>query len=238
MLRALAQIDICQSTMGRGRYPARLKVTAPPPELAERYYRSWPAHALYHTPERFPPLSAEGLFGRSASLTLEFGCATGEYLCALAAAQPEACFVGVDIVAKPLYRAVERAAALNLANILFIHADARLLYQRIPDAALATIILHFPPPLLRNRQRNQLLVSPQMLACAARALVPGGYLSFLTDHPDLFALMQELLPNFPALRARPASPSELAVFESHYHRRWAARGREINGLRIERIPAG
>jgi tRNA (guanine-N7-)-methyltransferase len=221
--------------MGRGRYPARLHVTAPPPEIAARYYRSWPAHELYHTPERFPPLSAEGLFGHVAPLTLEFGCATGEYLCALAAAQPTTYFVGIDIVAKPLYRAVERAVALELTNILFIHADARLLYQRIPDAALSTIILHFPPPLLRNRQRNQLLVSPQMLACAARTLVPGGYLSFLTDHPALFALMRELLPAFPALRAIPASPAELAVFESHYHRRWAARGRTISGLRIERV---
>ncbi|MEF3274578.1 MAG: methyltransferase domain-containing protein [Chloroflexus sp.] len=221
--------------MGRGRYPARLHVAPPPPAIAERYYRSWPAHALYHTPTLFPLISAESLFGRSAPLTLEFGCATGEYLCALAAAQPTACFVGVDIVAKPLYRAVERAAAANLANILFIHADARLLYQRIPDASLATIILHFPPPLLRNRQRNQLLVSPQMLACAARTLIPGGYLSFLTDHPALLKLMYELLPAFPALRAQPASASELAIFESHYHRRWAARGRDISGLRIERL---
>ncbi|RMD76060.1 MAG: tRNA (guanine-N7)-methyltransferase, partial [Chloroflexi bacterium] len=48
-------------------------------------------------------------------------------------------------------------------------------------------------------------------------------------------LMQELLPAFPRLRGLPASPSELAVFESHYHRRWAARGREIRGLRIERM---
>ncbi|WP_298816124.1 tRNA (guanine(46)-N(7))-methyltransferase TrmB [Chloroflexus sp.] len=224
--------------MGRGRYPARLHVSPPPPALAERYFRSWPAHALYHTPTQFPPLSAEGLFGRDAPLTLEFGCATGEYLCALAMTQPAACFVGVDIVAKPLYRAVERAAAANLTNILFIHADARLLYQRIPDASLAAIILHFPPPLLRNRQRNQLLVSPHMLACAARALLPGGYLSFLTDHPALFALMQELLPAFPTLRAQPASPDELAIFESHYHRRWAARGRNISGLRIERVAVG
>ncbi|GIV89708.1 MAG: tRNA (guanine-N(7)-)-methyltransferase [Chloroflexus sp.] len=221
--------------MGRGRYPARLKVTVPPPEIAARYYRSWPAHELYHHPDRFPLLNAESLFGRNAPLTLELGCATGEYICTLATAQPDACFVGVDIVAKPLYRAVERAVELGLENIIFLHADARLLYQRIPDCVLTTIILHFPPPLLRNRQRNQLLVSAQMLGCAERALVPGGYLSFLTDHPDLFSLMQELLPAFPRLRGLPASPSELAVFESHYHRRWAARGREIRGLRIERI---
>lgn len=221
--------------MGRGRYPARLYVTAPPPEIAARYYRSWPAKELYHTPEHFPPVSAEGLFGYNAPLTLEFGCATGEYLCALAAAQPSSCFVGIDIVAKPLYRAVERAVAGNLSNILFIHADARLIYQRIPTAALHSIILHFPPPLLRHRQRNQLLVSPQLLECAARTLVPGGYLSFLTDHPALFTLMQELLPAFPVLRAIPASVDELAVFESHYHRRWAARGRTISGLRIERV---
>ncbi len=221
--------------MGRGRYPARLKVTPPAPEIAAQYFRSWPAHELYHHPERFPALSAAGIFGVDAPLTLEIGCATGEYLCALAASQPALLFVGIDIVAKPLYRAVERAAAAGLTNICFIQVDARLALSRIPNAALASLILHFPPPLLRNRQRNQLLVSPQLLECAARALRPGGYLSFLTDHPTLFELMESLLPAFPALRARPASVRELAVFESHYHRRWATRGRLIRGLRIERV---
>lgn len=223
--------------MPRGRYPARLNVSPPDAATAARYYQSWPGRELYRQPERFGPLSSPALFGNDHPLELDIGCAVGDFLCALAPLRPDTNFVGVDIVAKPLYRAVETAAAADLTNIKFIQADVRLALARIPNGGLQTAYLHFPAPLLRNRQRGQRLVAPGVLAQIARTLQTGGRLSFITDQPDLAAELEALLPAVPALRPVPAGQESQALgdlLKSHYHRRWEARGRPILRMELER----
>ncbi|RRR65423.1 MAG: methyltransferase domain-containing protein [Candidatus Viridilinea halotolerans] len=222
--------------MGRGRYPARLKVAPPPPDLAARYLRVWPARELYNHPDAFPPLSAPGIFGNARPLELDIGCATGDLVLALAAARPEVNFVGLDIVAKPLWRAVERATAAQLGNVCFLQADARLACRQIPAATLQSAYIHFPAPLLRNRQRNQLLIALPILHAVECGLVVGGRLSFMSDQPALYEQFLTLLPAIPRLRLLP--PEEWSVslsdlIKSHYHRRWEARGRPI--LRAELV---
>ncbi len=226
--------------MGRGRYPARLNVTPPPPDLAARYLHDWPGRALYLHPERFPPLSSPGLFGNTHPLELDIGCATGDLVLALAAAHPETNYVGVDIVAKPLWRAVARAAQAGLSNVRFIHADARLIYRTVPDQALRAAYVHFPAPLLRNRQRNQLLISADLLVQMERCLAPGGLLSVMTDHAEVYAELLNLLPVAPGLRlVEPHTWSAwlTAVVTSHYYRRWEARGRQIWRAELVRCEA-
>lgn len=220
--------------MGRGRYPARLKVAPPSPDLATRYLRVWPSRELYHNPTIFPPLSSRGLFGNQRRLELDIGCATGDLLLALAAANPEVNYVGIELVAKPLWRAVERAATAQLSNLCFIQADARLACRQIADAALQTVYIHFPAPLLRKRQRNQLLIAPPILQQIERGLAPDGRLSFMSDQPDLYDQLLTLIPATPRLRLLdPAvwSAQLSDLFKSHYQRRWEARGRPI--LRAE-----
>jgi tRNA (guanine-N7-)-methyltransferase len=216
--------------MGRGRYPARLRVAPPPLELATRYLLTWRSSELYPHPERFPAVSSPGLFGDDRSLELDIGCATGDLLLALARMRPEANYLGLDIVVKPLWRAVERAAAESLHNVKFLQADARLVYRQIPDDALRAAYLHFPAPLLANRQRNQLLISPALLATMERCLAPGGRLSVMTDQEGVYAELLRLLPGAPGLRLAPPEEWSVAISEllkSHYHRRWEARGRQI-----------
>ncbi len=141
--------------MGRGRYPARLHVGPPPPEVAARYLLIWPGREVYASPAAFPPISSPGLFGDDRPLEVDIGCATGELVCALASARPEANYLGIDIALKPLYRAVEAAAARELPNVRLLQSDMLLAYGRIPAGALRAAYVHFPAPLLRNRQRKQ-----------------------------------------------------------------------------------
>jgi tRNA (guanine-N7-)-methyltransferase len=216
--------------MGRGRYPARLKVGPPPPELAARYLLTWRSRELYARPEAFPPISSPALFGDERPLELDIGCATGDLVLALARLRPQANYLGLDIVAKPVWRAVERVAEEGLPNVRFLQADARLAYRRIPDGALRAAYVHFPAPLLANRQRNQLLISPPLLATMERALAPGGILSVMTDQEGVWEALRALLSGAPGLRLAP--PEEWSVtmtelLKSHYHRRWEARGRSI-----------
>lgn len=224
--------------MGRGRYPARLNVAPPPPEIAARYLHTWPGRELYAHPESFPPLSSSGLFGDDRPLELDIGCATGDLVLALAALRPEANYVGVDVVGKPIWRAIERAVESGLANVRFVHADARLICRQVPDGALRAAYIHFPAPLLRNSQRKQLLISAGMLAQIERCLMPGGLLSVLTDQPALFDELHALLTGAPALRFAPPEQWSVAMTElvkSHYHRRWEERGRPIMRAELVRV---
>ncbi len=220
--------------MGRGRYPARLEVSPPPPDVAARYLLIWPGHEIYTRPEDFPPISSPGLFGDDRPLEIDIGCATGELACALAAARPEANYLGVDISLKPLYRAVEVAADRGLPNLRFLQIDMLLAYRHIPARSLRAAYVHFPAPLLRNRQRKQRLISPALLTHMQRALAPGGTLSFITDQEDLSTELLRLLPAAPSLRLRTPAEYEIAfsdLLKSHYYRRWEAKGRSI--LRVE-----
>ncbi|NNJ10874.1 methyltransferase domain-containing protein [Chloroflexales bacterium ZM16-3] len=223
--------------MGRGRYPARLQVSLPPPDVAARYLLIWPGREVYASPESFPPISSPGLFGDDKPLEIDIGCATGELACALAEARPEANYLGVDIALKPLYRAVEVASGRDLPNVRFLQSDMLLAYGRIPVEALRAAYVHFPAPLLRNRQRKTRLVAPALLAQMSRALMPGGTLSFITDQPDLYAELLRLLPATPGLRLRDSAEHELALsdlLKSHYHRRWEAKGRQIIRVELEK----
>jgi tRNA (guanine-N7-)-methyltransferase len=206
----------------------------PPPEVAARYLQTWPGRELYAQPSTFPPLSSPGLFGDQRPLELDIGCATGDLVLALAGLCPEANYVGLDVVGKPLWRAVERASALQAAHVRFVQADARLACRQVPDGALRTAYIHFPAPLLRNRQRNQLLIAPPLLDQVARGLAPDGMLSFMTDQPALYAQLLAWLPAVPGLRLLPPEQWSVTMsdlLKSHYHRRWEARGRPI--LRAE-----
>src|SRR5262245_29298564 len=154
----------------------------PDPQAARQYLRRFSSKELYARPETFPPLDSCHLFGNDRPLHLEVGCGTAEFLCALALDNPYENFVGVDIAAKPLFKAVRNAAAQALPNILFVKADIALLCPLLAEGSLQAIYPHFPDPHMRTRFRKRRVLSEDFLDHAERALAPGGLLSFMTDH--------------------------------------------------------
>src|SRR5687768_1021488 len=89
-----------------------LKAVPPDEETARKYLLHWQSGDLHHAPESFPRISSAELFGEDRPLELEIGSGTGEFLCALAACDPAANFLGVDISLKSVYVAVHKARAL------------------------------------------------------------------------------------------------------------------------------
>ena len=158
-------------------------------ELAQ-YLRIYDAGGLYHHPETFPRLCSQELFANRAPLELEVGCGTAEFLCSLAARDPEVNFVGVDIARRPLYKAVAVASSLQLTNVRLLHANFAQLYPLLEPCSLRQVYVHFPDPNTRPKFHRRKLVTPAFLDAVHLALVPGGEVSLMTDHTALF---QELL---------------------------------------------
>ncbi len=212
----------------------RLKTKAPSPELAQKYFRHWSQGELYQHPEHFPRLASPAFFGNECPLDLEIGCGTGEFLCWLAAQEPEVNFVGVDVFAKALYKGVEEASEMGLENIMFIRAPIQFVYPVLPDNAIRTIYMHYPDPHLRARGQHKIFNSP-FLDEVHRVLEPGGTLSLVTDHEALF--FEEILPMVEAdRRFTPLHEERYLVgyevaLKSRYQKMWEKH--EVPPLRLE-----
>ena len=206
----------------------------PEPWAAQQYLRRFSSKELFAHPERFPPLDSIHLFGNDRPLHLEIGCGTAEFLCALALDQPGANFVGIDVAAKPLFKAVREAAALALPNILFVKGDIGPLSPLLADDSLEAIYVHFPDPHMKRRYRKRRVISEIFLDRAERALAPGGLLSFMTDHQAFFLETLALLEGDRRF-ARTHAERYLVGFEpaakSYFQRLWEQHG--LPTLRVE-----
>ncbi|MCG8349132.1 MAG: methyltransferase domain-containing protein [Chloroflexales bacterium] len=223
--------------MPRGRYPARLKTILPSEKALAHYLIVWGNAELYANPERFPPIGSVQLFGNQQPLALEVGCATGEFLCELAARTPNVNFLGVEIVRKPLYRAVARAVQRSLSNIKFLQVDIRLLCSQLLPDSLQAVYLHFPVPVMTARQRRHGVLTATFLDHVYRALAPGGRLSVITDKPAVFAAVEQLAQHDQRFRLVPLDQHRLAIDEglkSHHHQLWEERGCAILSCELEK----
>lgn len=216
--------------MARGRYPARTKLKVFDPAVEARYRIFWSGRALYHTPEQFPPLTAEALFDAAGPLVLELGCGTGEFLCTLAARQPDLCHLGVDISRKPLDRCVALASSMQLPNIRFVQADSSLLGRLIQPESLQAVYIHFPIPFLKTRSHLHHIYAPAMLEHIVRGLVADGRFNLLTDDESVLHDVQRAADALADLRRVPPESWHLAIegdLKPGYQRLWELRGRTI-----------
>lgn len=164
----------------------------PSKQTAEKFLREWESRILHHTPEVFPKLTAQNLFGKEGLFSLDIGCGTGEYLNAQAAAHPARLFVGVEISRRAIYYAVNQADERSLNNILYLKADFKLLYPLFAPDSLEDVYLIFPDPnyggakKLKNR-----IFKPDFLDRMAFALSHDGKIEVVTDQePFLYDMLE------------------------------------------------
>ena len=169
----------------------RMRTSLPDEHTAQKYLLWISGWNIHHEPEKLPSIESSSLFSNNRPLELEAGCGSGEFLCYLAVESPERNFVGVDLHAKSLYRAVENASGLELDNILFVRADFRQIYPLLAPDSLSTVYLHFPEPPTNRISRRRVIFSEHFLEEMHRALVPEGRLGVVTDHEEhLFEMLE------------------------------------------------
>lgn len=142
------------------------------------------------------PLDFAAAFGRVAPVILEIGFGMGETTAAIAAANPQNDFVGLEVHGPGVGALLNRVDAAGLANLRVIQHDAvEVVAQMIPLASLAGIHVYFPDPWPKKRHHKRRLLQPAFVHTLAQRLAPGGYLHAATDW-DEYA--QEILATFAA----------------------------------------
>jgi tRNA (guanine-N7-)-methyltransferase len=146
------------------------------------------------------PLDAAALFGRSAPLVLEIGFGMGAATAEVAAAQPGADFVGIEVHEAGVGALLQRIADRDLTNLRIVQHDAvEVLQSMIAPASLAGVHLWFPDPWPKKRHHKRRLVQPPFVALLASRLAPGGYVHCATDWQPYAEQMLAVLSAEPLL---------------------------------------
>ena len=157
----------------------------------------WPRYAVT---DGDGPLDFVALYGRSAPLTVEVGFGNGESLVALAAANPDRDFLGIEVHRPGVGHLMLRAEALGLANLRIACRDAvEVLEHRVPDGSVSELLLYFPDPWPKKRHHKRRIVQPGFVALVARKLAAGGRFRLATDWEPYAVHMLEVLSASAAL---------------------------------------
>jgi tRNA (guanine-N7-)-methyltransferase len=104
----------------------------------------WPRFGLDYTPQ---PCDLAALFGRVAPRIVEIGFGNGAHLIHMAAARPEADFLGVEVHRPGVGRVLLEVERLDLRNIRVSNHDAvEVIGQQLPEACLDEVLVLFPDP--------------------------------------------------------------------------------------------
>jgi|ERR1035437_1481648 tRNA (guanine-N7-)-methyltransferase len=158
-----------------------------------------------------------GILPPAAKFVCEIGCGHGHFLAAYAAAHPERLCVGLDISAERIGRAIRKRDRAKLANLHFIHAEARDFLDALPaKTTLSDLYILFPDPWPKRRHHKNRLMQPDFLHTVAQRAGQGARLYFRTDYEPYFREAESLLDRHPDWKiAGGAWPFEqVTVFQS------------------------
>ena len=134
---------------------------------------------------RFRPESpAEAQFdGAPRDMFLEIGFGGGENLAAIAAARPEAGFIGAEPFINGVASLVRHVEEQGLNNIRIWDDDVRLILGGLEIGSLDVAYLLFPDHWPKRRHAARRILAPDVLDQLARLIRPGGRLVLASDHP-------------------------------------------------------
>jgi tRNA (guanine-N7-)-methyltransferase len=168
------------------------------PAQARAIETLWPRFGIDYSPE---PLDFERIFGRRAPVVLEIGFGMGETTAAIADAQRDVDFIGVEVHGPGVGALLARLDAMALSNVRVVRHDAvEVLAEMIAPASLAGVHVFFPDPWPKKRHHKRRLLSAAFVHALAQRLAPGGYLHAATDWEDYAHEMLATLNAEPLLR--------------------------------------
>jgi tRNA (guanine-N7-)-methyltransferase len=144
------------------------------------------------------PLDAAAAFGRAAPLVLEVGFGMGDSLLAMALAEPEKNFIGIEVHPPGVGRLLNNAAAADVRNLRVYMADANdVLADCIGDDSLARFQLYFPDPWHKKKHQKRRIVQPVFAAQVRQKLSVGGVFHLATDWEHYADHMMEVMSHAP-----------------------------------------
>lgn len=127
-------------------------------------------------------LDAVQVFGRDAPLCVEIGFGNGDCLAALAAANLEKDYIGIEVHRPGVGHLMMRLEQAGLTNVrIYCHDAMEILADTLADNSLSALHLFFPDPWPKKKHHKRRIVNSGFVALLARKLKSGGYFHAATD---------------------------------------------------------
>jgi tRNA (guanine-N7-)-methyltransferase len=121
-------------------------------------------------------------FGRSAPLTVEIGFGMGVATAAIAAANPDRNYLGIEVHTPGVGKLLWEIDRRKLSNVRIVEHDAvEVLRDMLGDGSVDAFHIFFPDPWPKKRHHKRRLVTRPFTDLLARKLAPGGYVYMATD---------------------------------------------------------
>jgi len=178
------------------------------------------------------PFARQDVFGRTAPLEIEVGSGKGLFLSAAAAGDPNADFLGIEILGKYARYVAARLAGKNLSNARAIHGDAQHFFRSwLADDSLRAVHVYFPDPWWKARHKKRRVMNETFVREIERTLRPGGTLHFWTDVEEYYLTSLDVL----AAHTRLVGPLKVEEkpadhdldYRTHFERRKRQAGEQI-----------
>ena len=136
-------------------------------------------------------LDPAALFGREAPLELEIGCGKGQFICELAAREPDKNFLAVEKASNVIVDAAAKAIAAGLTNVRFMRGGAEYLQSYIPEHSVSRIYLNFSCPFPKKSYAAHRLTHHRFLEIYKTLMLPGAEIHQKTDNRGFFEFSLE-----------------------------------------------
>jgi tRNA (guanine-N7-)-methyltransferase len=134
------------------------------------------------------------VFGRKAPVVLEIGFGMGDSLLAMALAEPDKDFVGVEVHPPGVGRLINNAAKAGVKNLRVYLADAvDVLNDCVADSSLQRVQIYFPDPWHKKKHNKRRIVQPGFVDLLRAKLETGGLLHMATDWQPYAQSMLEVM---------------------------------------------
>lgn len=182
-----------------------------------------------------------GFFHNDGRLVVELGCGKGEYTVALAKANPDRNYIGVDIKGARMWRGAKTVEEERIPNAAFLRAEIENIDKFFVPGEVEEIWITFPDPQMQKTRKR--LTSTRFLNLYRKMLVPGGIVNLKTDSPFLYEYTRRLvelnrletLMNTDDLYGSGLA-DPVSSIKTFYEQQWLSRGKKIKLLSF-RLPA-
>ena len=121
-------------------------------------------------------------FGRSAPKILEIGFGMGETTAAIAQAQPQNDYLGIEVHTPGVGSLLKQIGEAGLGNVRIIQHDAvEVLEKMLAPESLDGAHIFFPDPWPKKRHHKRRLIQGPLVTLLASRLRTGGYVHAATD---------------------------------------------------------
>ena len=140
------------------------------------------------------PLNWDEVFPRRAPIEIDLGCGDGAFLMAMARANPEHNFLGIERLLGRVSKVCRKVGCEDLKNARVLRLEvAHAVSNLLPADSIAAFHLLFPDPWPKRRHHRRRAFTMEFLSCIYRALIGGGLFHIATDHADYFHQIERVI---------------------------------------------